>query len=87
MTYIAKNLTRLRKSKNRTQDDVAFAIGLKRSTYSGYENEISVPTIEVIMKLADYFEISIDNLVRVDLTRLTDYNLRQLKIIKNDKTE
>jgi len=87
MNFISKNLKRLRTAKNKTQDDVAFAIGLKRSTYSGYENEVSVPTIEAIMKLADYFEITIDNLVRVDLTRFTDLNLRQLKIVKNDSSK
>ena len=36
--YFTSNIKFLRKRRGRTQDDVAFALNLKRSTLSGYEN-------------------------------------------------
>ena len=41
--YFASNIKFLRKRRGRTQDDVAFALNLKRSTLSGYENGVAQP--------------------------------------------
>ncbi len=43
------NIKFLRKRKGRTQDDVAFALDMKRSTLSGYENEVAKPSVEVLL--------------------------------------
>ena len=49
--YFSTNIKFLRKRKGRTQDDVAFALNMKRSTLSGYENEVSLPTIQALVCL------------------------------------
>lgn len=48
--YFTSNIKFLRKRRSRTQDDVASALNLKRSTLSGYENGISQPGIEIDRK-------------------------------------
>ena len=77
--FIHQNIKFLRKRRKRTQDDVAVFLGMKRSTYSGYENHVAEPGIEELMKFADYFRISMDTLVRVDLTSLSESQLSQLE--------
>ena len=47
--YFSSNIKLLRKHRGRTQDDVAFALGMKRSTYSGYENEIAEPGLDALV--------------------------------------
>ncbi len=63
----------------RTQDDVAFSLGMKRSTLSGYENNISEPGMEMLVAFSNYFNVAIDTLVKVDLTKLPESQLRQLE--------
>ena len=63
--YFAKNIKFLRKRKNRTQDEVAEALGMKRPTLSGYENEVAMPNIPALVLFSDYFGMAIDTLVKV----------------------
>ncbi len=77
--FFASNLKLLRKRKGRTQDDVSAALDIKRPTLSGYENSGVFPSVEALISLSDYFKVSIDTLVRVDLTTLTEFQLSQLE--------
>lgn len=63
MTSIKDRIKILRKEKNLTQDDLAAALGLSRSTIAGYETNKRKPDAETIHKLADYFDVSIDYLM------------------------
>lgn len=75
----SKNIKFLRKRKGRTQDDVAFTLNMKRSTLSGYENEVAKPTVDVLLAFSNYFKVAIDTLIKVDLTLLPESQLRQLE--------
>jgi transcriptional regulator with XRE-family HTH domain len=77
--YFHSNIKFLRKRKGRTQDDVAFALNMKRSTLSGYENEISEPGIEQLLAFSKYYGISIDTLVKVDLGTVPESQVSQLE--------
>ena len=77
--YFSTNIKLLRKRKGRTQDDLAFALGMKRSTLSGYENEISQPTIQALVAFSKYFGIAVDTLLKVDLRNLAESQLSQLE--------
>jgi len=74
-----QNIKLLRKRRGRTQDDIAFALNMKRSTLSGYENGVAEPGIEALLALAKYFKISVDTLLKVDLSVLRDSELYQLE--------
>jgi transcriptional regulator with XRE-family HTH domain len=77
--YFSTNIRLLRKRRSRTQDDVAFALNMKRSTLSGYENEVSQPTIPALMAFSKYYGVAIDTLVKVDLRTLAESQLSQLE--------
>ncbi len=57
------NIRNLREDSDLTQQDLADYLNVKQTTYSKYElGKINVP-IEVFIKLADYYNVSIDYLV------------------------
>jgi len=75
----ASNIKFLRKRRNRTQDEIAETLGMKRSTLSGYENEVALPGIPSLIQFSDYFGISVDTLVKIDLSTLTGHQLYMLE--------
>ncbi len=77
--YFPTNIRLLRKRRGRTQDDVAFALNMKRSTLSGYENQVAEPGIEELIAFSRYYNVAIDTLVRVDLSALSESQLSQLE--------
>jgi transcriptional regulator with XRE-family HTH domain len=77
--YFTSNIKILRKRKGRTQDEVAFTLKLKRSTLSGYENGVAKPGIEVLIAFSGYFNISIDTLLKVDMSKLSESQLGELE--------
>ncbi len=56
-------MKRLRKMKKLTQTDVANGVGITFQTYSSYETDNTKPTPEMLCKLADYFNVSLDELL------------------------
>jgi len=46
---VGNNLKLLRKLAQKSQEEVAAALGLTRSSYSGYENGIAEPGIDTII--------------------------------------
>lgn len=73
------NIKFLRKRRKRTQDEVALALNMKRSTLSGYENEVSQPTVHALMAFSKYYGVAIDTLLQVDLRQLSESQLSQLE--------
>ena len=58
----AKNLKLERKSRQLTQRQVAEMIGIKTQSYQAYENNITMPNVENLLKMAIIFGLSIDEL-------------------------
>ena len=77
--YFKSNIKLLRKRKGRTQDDVAHALDMKRSTLSGYENGVGQPGITTLTEFSEYFGVAIDTLIKVDLESLSESQLSQLE--------
>jgi len=77
--YFASNIKILRKRKGRTQDEAAYALNLKRSTLSGYENGIAQPGIEILISFSGYYNVSIDTLLKVDIAHLSESQLGELE--------
>ena len=70
-TFFAPNLSFLRKKKGLTQAEVATALGLKRNTFSNYETTHSEPDLGTLEKIASFFDISLDELLSVELSKET----------------
>ena len=56
-------LKKLRKDKNLTQDELAQKINNSRSNIANYENGKNMPSVEVLQKLSELFDVSTDYLL------------------------
>ncbi len=77
--YFHSNIKLLRKRRNKTQDELAILLNVKRSTLSGYENRVAEPGIDVLMVFSRFFNIAIDTLLKINMEDLTDSQIRQLE--------
>ena len=53
----------LRKRTGKQQKGVAEELKIPVSTYAGYERNERDPNISTLIKLADYFDVSVDYLI------------------------
>ena len=60
---MVKNLRSFRLSKGLSQQQLATAIGSTQQSINKYENHATEPDIQTLIRLADCFHISIDELV------------------------
>ncbi len=67
MSIFAENLKYLRKHNFVTQKSIAGMIGLSRSAVSALENNKNEPSTDTLIKLSEYFDVTIDELVKRDL--------------------
>lgn len=58
-----RNLERIRKGKKISQAKLGEMLGLTQQMVSSYEKDLSSPNVDVLIKIADYFNVSIDSLV------------------------
>ncbi|MCI8484730.1 MAG: helix-turn-helix transcriptional regulator [Lachnospiraceae bacterium] len=63
MPNFSERLKDLKNERNLFQKDIANAIGISLRAYQYYEAGERKPDIEILEKLADYFEISTDFLL------------------------
>jgi len=68
MTTANKNLKYLRKLRGWTQEEFAQKLRIKRSLLGAYEEERADPRIDVLEVVADMFKLTLDELLRKDLT-------------------
>lgn len=58
-----KNLRGIREDKDIKQKDIAEYLNVSQNTYSQYETGVISLTAEVLIKLANYYNVSIDYLL------------------------
>lgn len=60
---VFENIRNLREDNDKIQNELAEYLNVKQTTYSKYElGKINIP-VEVLIKLADYYDVTIDYLV------------------------
>jgi transcriptional regulator with XRE-family HTH domain len=64
---LSKNLKFLRTSKNITQSELCEQLGVQRSMISAYEDGRSEPKLSTLIKLAEIFHVTVDELLNRDL--------------------
>lgn len=75
--YLHSNIKILRKKKGLTQQALAERLAISRSKLAGYELSIS-PPLDVIVRIAENFNVSIDTLIKEDLASYSEFKLREL---------
>ena len=58
-----KNLRGLREDNDIKQKDIAKYLNVSQNTYSQYETGVISLTAEILIKLADYYNVSVDFLL------------------------
>lgn len=58
-----ENLKQLRKSKGLSQEELAIRLNVVRQTISKWEKGLSVPDADMLIKIADIFEVSVSELL------------------------
>lgn len=56
-------LKAIRKARHLNQQKVAFDLNISREALSYYENGKREPSLELLVKMSDYFNVSIDYLI------------------------
>lgn len=75
--HLHSNIKILRKKRGLTQEALADRLAISRSKLAGYELAIS-PPLDVIVRIAENFNVSIDTLIKEDLASYSEYKLREL---------
>lgn len=63
----AKNLKKLRARKRISQEELGNLLGVTQRTISHYEDGTSQPTIESLILISNFFQVSIDDMVKAEL--------------------
>ncbi|WP_294405784.1 XRE family transcriptional regulator [uncultured Clostridium sp.] len=75
MASLSDRLKELRKSNNLTQTELGKILGVGKTTVSMYENNNSTPNDEIKLKIAEYFNVSVDYLLgKTDTKNYTEDN-------------
>ncbi|MFZ9660646.1 MAG: XRE family transcriptional regulator [Chitinophagaceae bacterium] len=69
-SYAGKNLKYLRKLRGLTQEEFALKLNIKRSLLGAYEEERAEPRLDVLEIISDTFQVSLDDLLRKDLSEV-----------------
>lgn len=76
--FFAENLKFLRTRKKISQTDLADRLEITRTTLAGYEKNVQ-PPIKVLVRIAEFFNVSLDALIRYDLSKLGEFDLSQIE--------
>lgn len=75
--YFDQNIKLLRTKKGLSQQDLADSLSITRSKLNSYERGVQ-PPFHIQIDIADYFNVTLDGLVRHDLSKLTHFKLTQI---------
>ena len=62
MEALSKNLLTLRKERGLSREAVARALDISSMTYQRYEKDLREPTASLMVKLADFYGVTLDQL-------------------------
>lgn len=71
-------LKSLRKSKGFTQQQLAEKLGVKKQSVSNWENDNIVPSVEMLVKIADFFAVSTDYML--DREQINDSSIHTVDV-------
>lgn len=65
---LSEQLKIIRKANKFTQQGLADAIGIERSTYASYETGRNKPDVNLLSRIAKVFDVSSDFILEIDTT-------------------
>ena len=67
--YLSEKLKQFRKSRDLTQEQIADIFHVSPQAVSRWETGISFPDIEMLPSIAEFFKVTVDDLLGVDVIR------------------
>ncbi|KIU13260.1 helix-turn-helix domain-containing protein [Bacillus amyloliquefaciens] len=85
---LGDRLKELRESRKLTQDKLAEILGISRGTYAHYEINKRKPDYDMLIKLADYYGVTTDFLLRGESQEAQDniFNEEARRILEDPDT-
>lgn len=90
MVSLNENIKRLRSARGLNQVEFAKILGVSKQCVSNWENDNVIPSIEMLVKIADYFNVTTDFILGrsekayLDVTGLTEQQLSHISLIISD---
>ena len=81
-----ENLVSLRKRKGVSQEQLAEVLGLTRQTVSKWELNQSTPDLQYIVHISEYFNVSLDYLIKGEESTLKEVLQKEEKEYSNKKS-
>ncbi len=88
-----KNLKKLREEKGISQKQLADVVSVSQQSINKYENHNIEPDIDTLIKMADYFETSVDYIIghskirrKIEAVSSYDLNIEEAKLVENYRT-
>ena len=85
-----ENIKSLRLSFNLSQVELAAALGVSKQCVSNWENDYIQPSVDMLIKLAKYFNVSTDYLLGlasesvIDVAGLSEREAAHIKLLVSD---
>jgi len=90
MLTLNENIKRLRLARGLNQVEFAKSMGVSKQCVSNWENDNVMPSIEMLVKIADFFNVTTDYILGrnekpyIDVSGLTDEQISHISLIVND---
>ena len=81
--YLAQNLRYLREQKGINQRELSFTLGLSSGAVGNWENESRTPDIETIIKLAQFFDVTLDDFILKELRPPAPLYVKNLRYLRS----
>lgn len=81
MGTFAENLKKYRLSKNISQEELAGKVGIHPVQFSRYERGLTSPSIDIVQKIAEALDISIDELVNGSSLNNADKSINDRELL------
>lgn len=91
LSKFSENLKQLRRISNLTGAELATKLNISQSALSNWETGRHYPHLEDVMKISEFFNVSVDDLLGIDKRKfkceIISYNDKVLKENFNEKVE
>ena len=88
-----ENIKRLRLARGLNQVEFARVMGVSKQCVSNWENDNVMPSIEMLIKIADFFNVTTDYIlgrnekVYIDASGLTDEQVGHISLVVSDMSK
>lgn len=87
---LGQAIKKLRQERGMKQEELGLAVGVSKQSVSNWENENIMPSIDLLIRLADYFGVSTDFLLgragrtTLDAEGLSGQQITHLQLLIED---